>query len=129
MDNGELSHQAEIAMVVSYFFQVLKGAPWFSWVTIDTKRLNRIVGLVIAAVTGVGAHLTFDHASGVYTIVGNLYTLLHVCWTGLIQWVMQEMSYQVVKVGERSKMRRVNEEVPSDPPPAPAAAPVLIPDK
>jgi predicted ferric reductase len=96
-DATVLNQQIPLAVISTYLLQWLKGTRLFPWLTMESQRLNRMAGVVIAFCASVGVLFSFDHAAGVLTISGlTTANLLHVGARFLQQWVYQQGSYRML---------------------------------
>lgn len=92
-----LTEQATIAVITTYVFQWIKKSSWFPWLTMNSQKLNRILGVVVAFAASIGVVATFDHTAGVLTVTGlTMAGLGHGVARFIQQWVMQQTAYKVV---------------------------------
>ena len=92
-----LSEQIPIAVISTLVLQWLKKSRWFPWLTVESQKLNRIAGVVIAFAASIGVVATFDHTAGVLTITGlTLAGLGHGIARFIQQWSYQQAAYRTV---------------------------------
>ena len=92
MTIDELQSSAIIAIGTSELIQWAKGSPWCGFITVETQRLNRIVALVVAFLTGLGMSFHFDTNAHTLLISGLAWSsLTH----GAQQWVAQQAWYRL----------------------------------
>lgn len=90
-----LTEQVTLAVITTYLFQWFKKSKWFPWLTVETQKVNRIAGFVIAFGASIGVVATFDHTAGVLTITGlTLQGLGHGMARFIQQWVFQQVAYK-----------------------------------
>lgn len=93
MDPTHLEAGAFIAIASTEILQILKQASWFRWMTRDTASLNRLIGGLVAFLTGLGISFHYDAATGSLVVSGLLWaSVTH----GFAQWVQQQLYYRVV---------------------------------
>lgn len=92
MEHGEIQSAAIVAIVVTELFEMAKRSPWVRGITYDSERVNRVVGIVVAFLSGLGLQFQFDAATG-RLIVDGLFasTLVH----GVAQWAGQMAYYRL----------------------------------
>lgn len=61
---SQLTHQGGIGVIAVYILQWLKNSTHFPWLTQDTAKLNRWVGLMVALGTSLGVKYAATAASG-----------------------------------------------------------------
>jgi hypothetical protein len=94
--DSELGTQASLAVLVSFAMQRLKASKYFPWLSGETERLNRVVALVIAFLSGFGIFVVWDH-HGTLTISGlTAANLFHAATHGIEQWAFQQTAYRTV---------------------------------
>lgn len=93
---SELGTQATVAVLVSFAIQRLKASKYFPWLTGETEKLNRLVALVVAFLSGFGIFVVWDH-HGTLTISGLTgANLFHAVMHGIQQWTFQQTAYRTV---------------------------------
>lgn len=102
MNGQEILSQFTSAAVVVYVLQLIKRSTWFPWLTIETKKANRIVAALGAAASALGVHFAFDMQAGSLLITGLTVTgVLHGGWHWLNAMAIQQTLYDgVVAKGE-----------------------------
>ena len=93
---NELTTHITTGAVVVYVLQWLKSSHWFPWLTIDTKKLNRIISAVAAAGIALGIHLTYDANTGTAVITGLTASSV---WLTFYEWLKQYVTQQVIYDG------------------------------
>lgn len=95
MNANELTGSAITAYLVAEVLQLLKESSWFPWLTAETAKANRIAGIVIAAVSAVGVHMTFSPDSGTLVVSGLTASgILTMGGDWLKQWAMQQFAFR-----------------------------------
>jgi hypothetical protein len=90
-----LTEQITLAVIATYALQIIKKSKWFPWLTVESQKLNYIVGVVVAFGASVGVVATFDHTAGVLTITGLTWAGLgHGAARFIQQWVFQQVAYK-----------------------------------
>jgi hypothetical protein len=92
-----LTEQLTLAVITTYVFQALKKSRWFPWLTVESQKLNRAAGIVVAFGASIGVVATFDHTAGVLTVTGlTLSGLGHGLARFVQQWVFQQAAYKTL---------------------------------
>ncbi len=84
-----------IAAATAEAIELLKrsGIKGLGWIGTDTTGVNRLVGGVVAFLTGLGLSWHYDHLTGTLVINGLLASsVTH----GVTQWVQQQLYYRLV---------------------------------
>jgi hypothetical protein len=93
----QLASQFTLAAMVSFALQWLKAQPWFPWVTVETQKINRATSIALAALSGVGIFVTWNHDAGTLMISGlKAANLWHVGVKVVQQFAMQHVLYKAV---------------------------------
>lgn len=58
--SAELTSHLTAGAAIVYGIQWLKDAGWFPWLTADTKTVNRLVSMALAAVAALGINWAYD---------------------------------------------------------------------
>ena len=91
----EMQSQIGLGLLVVFVLQWLKGQKWFPFVSFDSQRINRIIGIVVAAAASWGIVGTFDYGTGTLNITGL--TPDHL-WSWAqhagYQWLIQQAAYR-----------------------------------
>lgn len=96
----EILSQFTSAAVVVYLLQQVKHARWFPWISIETKRANRIVGALLSIASAIGVHFAYDGSAGTLLVSGlTVAGILHGAWHALNQWCLQQVTYDAVTGG------------------------------
>jgi hypothetical protein len=83
------------AMIIVWFIQELKKSKYFPAVTIDTVKVNRVLGAIGALLTGAAIHWVWDPVAHSLLITGiTASAVASFTWSFLQQFVGQEMLYQ-----------------------------------
>ena len=93
---SELTAHLTTAAVIVYGIEWLKQRGGFRWLNIETKRLNRIVSGICAAIAAAGINWTYDPALGTLVVTGLTWTAV---LTTASEWVKQFMVQQVLYDG------------------------------
>jgi hypothetical protein len=97
MNDTALTGQFTIAILVPIVFQWIKIRKWFPWITVETQKLNRVVGVAVAFAASIGVVVGFDRTAGVLTVTGlTLAGLSHGVWRFVQQWAFQQASYKLI---------------------------------
>jgi hypothetical protein len=92
-----LTEQTTIAVITTYVFQWLKKSRWFPFLTVETQKFNRVLGVAVAFAASIGVVATFDHTAGVLTITGlTVAGLLHGGARFVQQWAFQQAAYKTL---------------------------------
>jgi hypothetical protein len=105
MGTEELLSQLTSAAIVVYALQWLKSTSLVSFITAETKTLNRWLSALGAFTGAVGIHFAFDVSAGSLVITGLTVTgLLHGGWHWINQFALQQLMYDaaVQKAGVKS---------------------------
>jgi len=95
--DSALTGQLVLAAVSSWAIQKIKSSKWFPWITMESQKLNRWVGGLVAFAASAGIVVSFDTTGGVLTISGlTLVALRHFAWRFGSQWVLQQVSYRLL---------------------------------
>jgi hypothetical protein len=96
------------ALLVSMVIQYLKNASWFPWLSRETEKLNRTVGIVAAFLTTAGVHWGYNAATDTLNIIG-----LHSLWLTVQHWVAQQTIYKqfIVLPEAQGEIRAINRNV------------------
>jgi hypothetical protein len=90
-----LTEQLTIAAITTYAFQILKKSKWFPWLTVESQKLNYVVGVLVAFGASIGVVATFDHTAGVLTVTGlTVAGVGHGLARFVQQWVFQQVAYK-----------------------------------
>lgn len=116
--------QGGAAIAASMAIQYLKNAGWASWFTRETAKANLGLSLVIAFLTSVGIHWTWDPATDTIGIIGVAGFFKHGLWEWIIQWIGQHASYKglVVPAETLGEIRALLQRVLEPPPVSEGAA-------
>src|SRR5438445_27836 len=84
------------ASAVSVFvLQLIKKSKAIPWISSETPKLNRAIALILAGITALGIHYTYDATAGTLVISGlTLGGVLHASWHYLQSIAVQEGFYQ-----------------------------------
>lgn len=97
MVDAVLTDQATIAVYTTLVFQLLKKSSWFPWLTLESQKLNRIIGIAAAFFAAIGVSATFDRTAGALTVTGlTVIGLFHGTVRFAQQWMMQQVAYKLV---------------------------------
>lgn len=91
MESDLTAHLTTGALIV-YGIEWLKRSGWCPWVRADTKRLNRVLSGVLAAIAAFGITWTYDPAIGGTITVPPLMALAASTW----EWLKQVTAQQLV---------------------------------
>ena len=96
MNENLLGQQIPIAIIASTIIEWLKSKPWFPFANFDTSAGNKIFAALVAIVTAIGIHATFNSVDGVLIIRGLEWrTILHGGWAAAQQYCFQHVIYKV----------------------------------
>jgi hypothetical protein len=91
MDPTQLGVGAVVSVLAVELMHILKVSPWFKYVNMTTEKSNRVLGLVLAAATGLGLQATFNH--GTLVVTGLV-------WSSVLrfalQWAQQQLYYRAI---------------------------------
>jgi hypothetical protein len=99
-DTSVFLSTAGSAVGMSFLIEALKGSNWFPWLTMETKNLNRIVGIITAGLITVGIHFTWTESTGdtagiLSIAIPTIPTFAHGVWTWFTTWAFQQYAYRV----------------------------------
>jgi hypothetical protein len=97
--SGELTSHLTAGAAIVYGLQWLKDAGWCPWLTSDTKTINRVLSLVLAAMASAGINFMYDASleGGTLVIHGlSFSTVAHTLWEVFKQFTAQQMIYDGV---------------------------------
>jgi hypothetical protein len=87
--------QVTLSTVVVVVMEWLKKAQWFPWLSAQSDKVNKVLGALLAAVTAVGIHYTYDASTATLTFTGiSLAALGHALWHWLQSYAVQETIYK-----------------------------------
>lgn len=95
MDTSHIGSGAIIAAATAEGIELIKrsGIKALAWIGTDTAGVNRLVGGVVAFLTGLGLSWHYDHVTGTLVINGLLAaSVTH----AVTQWVQQQLYYRLV---------------------------------
>ena len=96
MTDHILSQISTSAMIV-YGLEWLKMCKWFRWLDLESKKLNRIVAVILSGLGAIGVHGEFDPGAGTLLITGlSTVTILHGLWDWAQAFVTQQVIYDGV---------------------------------
>jgi len=97
LTGNALVFSAVIAYMGSSAIEWLKQQKWFPWMTADSTVLNRWVGRLVAAVSVVGIHMTFDPNAGTLLVSGlSLAGIGGALVEFVKQYLLQQIAYRSV---------------------------------
>ena len=91
LDPTTIEAGATAAVVVSEIMELLKTTAAFKWLTKDSEKVNRLVAMGAAFLTGLGIHFQFDHGTLIVTGLASA-SIGH----AILQWDQQQVYYRVV---------------------------------
>ena len=94
MHQDLVTSQITLSAVVVVVMQWLKNSSYMPWLNQQSDKANRVVAALLAFVTAIGIHYTYD--AGVVTITFTVMTVLHGLWHWLQSLVFQELVYKGV---------------------------------
>jgi hypothetical protein len=86
------------ALLSSLGIQYLKNSGWASWFNRETDKANLALSLLVAFVTSIGIHFSWDAKTDTIAIIGVGYALQHGLWEWFVQWAAQHIAYKNVIV-------------------------------
>lgn len=121
---SQLTHQGGIGVIFVYILQYLKNSTHFPWLTQNTPRLNRWVGMVIALGTSLGVKYAATAASGggyhVVLDIPNLQALgdalIHAAAQFAGQQVLYHTAVKAVSVDQPAQPAVLDHNLPAMPP-------------
>jgi len=97
MGAEQVVSQLTSAAIVVYALQWLKRSTFFSFITADTKTLNRFASGTLALASAFGIHAAYDAHGGVLTVTGlTTAGVLHGIWHWANQFAAQQVIYDSV---------------------------------
>lgn len=104
MENpGELTAHLTSAAAIVYSIEYLKSWKAFSWINVDSKKLNRVVSAIIALITSLGISFNYDKTTGDLIIHNLTATTLAVVWDWAKQYLAQQILYDgVIQKGPKN---------------------------
>jgi hypothetical protein len=89
-----------VALLVAVSMQLLKRSDVFPWITRETEKLNAIISVAAAVISGIGLAVAFDwdQETGKFALgfTGNAYDLLHLAMHAPLQWAQQHGIYKLL---------------------------------
>jgi hypothetical protein len=89
----QLSTGMLVSVLMTELVQMVKASSHFKWFTMETEKANRVLGIVVAFLSGVGIHLQFDMATGQLIVTGLVPALLG---HAALQWAQQQVYYRLL---------------------------------
>jgi len=93
---------AGTAMGMSFAIEAIKKSSWFPWITMETHKLNRLLGVIVAGASTFAIHIAWDDSVSVDNVAGVLSisiptfpVFIHEVWNWFVQWAFQQYSYKV----------------------------------
>lgn len=100
----ELSANLVAAYLIVAAIQWAKKQQWIPLVDFDTARANRVVAAVMAVVTSLGVHATYNGADGSLIVTGlSLSSMASFSGEALRQFIMQQLIYKGAGFEARSE--------------------------
>jgi hypothetical protein len=97
MENpGEITAHFTSAAAIVYGIEYLKQWGAFSWITTDSKKLNRIISAIVALVVSLGITFQYNKTTGDLIIHNLTLTTLGVLWDWAKQYLAQQVIYDGV---------------------------------
>lgn len=95
VDANHLGTGAVVAVASAELIEFAKrsGLRMFNWLNGDTQNLNRVVGGLVAFLTGLGISWNYDPHTGTLVINGLLAASVS---HAFVQWVQQQVYYRLV---------------------------------
>lgn len=91
----ELSANVVMAYVIVALIQWAKKQQWIPLVDFDTARANRAIAALMAVVTSLGVHATYNGADGSLIVTGlSLGSIASFSGEALRQFIMQQLIYK-----------------------------------
>lgn len=85
-----------MALLAALLIQYLKNTSWATWVRRDTEKANLALSIMLAFLTSIGIHFSWDAGHDTFAIVGVQAALTHNVWQWVIQWAAQHGVYKGV---------------------------------
>lgn len=90
-----MSHLSATAINV-YILQWLKGCSKVTWITAQTKNLNRVLAVVLSGLKVIGIHAVWNPESHSLLITGlTLMGIITLAWHWFNSFVLQELMYRM----------------------------------
>lgn len=93
---NDLSAHVVIGAAVTYGIEWLKESPYFSWIHVDSTKVNRAVSVVIALVIALGIQWSGDAHAGWVITVPPLESMKGAAWEFMQQFFAQQIVYDAV---------------------------------
>lgn len=95
-------NQLALSILVVMLVEKAKGSASVPWISNETKRLNRVLGAVLAAVTGLGVSYTWSSATGDLAIHGLTVTNLAAhLWDASRAWLVQQGCWEIYSASQK----------------------------
>jgi len=84
-----------LSLVTPVIMEYLKKEPWFPFLQLHAKTLNRVFAVVVAIAQTVGISVAFDATAGTLTIAGLVLSdIARIGVTALLAFITQELAYR-----------------------------------
>jgi hypothetical protein len=95
VDADHLGTGAVVAVASAEIIQIIKtsGLKMFAWINVDSQTVNRVVGGLVAFITGLGISWSYDAATGTLVVNGLLAASIS---HAFIQWAQMQAYYRLV---------------------------------
>ena len=89
----QLSTGMLVSVLMTEVVQMVKQSDHFKWFTMETEKANRLLGILVAFLTGLGIHMQFDVVSGQLVVTGLVPAVLG---HAALQWAQQQVYYRLL---------------------------------
>lgn len=91
---NEVVSQVIISGLIAYSIEFMKRTPFFPWLRVEQKKLQRWISAGAALVAAAGIHYQYDSIHGALMITGlTIAGIRHGLWEFAKQFVLQQMVY------------------------------------
>ena len=95
MDTQLALNMMGAAAVIPYLIEGVKKSSWFPWLTTETERLNRLLGIAVALAVTAGLTYTWEPTTRTLTMqIPTLWQAGQTFWHAAVQWGLQQYVYK-----------------------------------
>jgi hypothetical protein len=93
-----------VSGIIVALLQWLKKSTWFTWLTVESQKANRVAAVVLSFFATIGIHVTWNHGAlpGSYMLGVTGLTLMGVLlglWAWIKTFVMQQIIFHATVKG------------------------------
>lgn len=99
---GEVIDHLTTGAVVTYVIQWLKNSGKFSWITVETKKLNRFISAILALAISLGISYSYNPEARDLTIhIPTMTVFMLAVWEWAKQFISQQLIYDGILDGPK----------------------------